>query len=565
MNQDHGKAGGFFSKMLQKVKGAPSELLEATAVAQAEGPDSEAARSQMLERKRRDDAIRIQEFAELRQLRNQGASTGQPVAAALASTFLPSALESQDRAASTLQKINAIEAQMAQQWWRNAPQGSKPEPARHAAQPAGSAALSVSDAISNSPIAPPGKVPAALPAGMSAAQWQAIPTLGQESMVRQPAPALVVVDAPPSSPGLEEAAILFAHGDVDSAKARVLALLVQELDRQPNDPEAVAAMWHAALDLYRAIGDEEGFEPLAIDYAAHFGRSAPLWFSMPQQLGMPSLNGNASAAGQRRAFRWNADAVLRAEAVTALEAAQAQADGPWYIGWNQLVQIDPAAVPQLARLLSQWLTLPGHFHVWGAERLLLVIEAQALSGDAARPPQWWALRMAVLHWLNRPEAFEQVALDYCVTYEVSPPSWIAPQCTCEEAGDAAPGSGWMVSAQESRFSTLQPGMHRSAPSRTAVRQLQPGDWEGLAGIIEGDATPWLHLQQARARLGEPLDISCDLLIGMDFVAVGSVLNWAVAMQAQGHQLRFTQMHRLVAVLFQVVGVQAHAALHVRMA
>jgi hypothetical protein len=44
------------------------------------------------------------------------------------------------------------------------------------------------------------------------------------------------------------------------------------------------------LDLYRAIGDEEGFEPLALDWASYFGHAAPVWFSMPQQLGMASLD-----------------------------------------------------------------------------------------------------------------------------------------------------------------------------------------------------------------------------------------------------------------------------------
>ena len=36
--------------------------------------------------------------------------------------------------------------------------------------------------------------------------------------------------------------------------------------------------------------------------------------------------------------------------------------------------------------------------------------------------------MEVLRVVHRPDEFELVALDYCVTYEVSPPSWDSSRC-----------------------------------------------------------------------------------------------------------------------------------------
>lgn len=559
MNQESGKTGGFFSKMLQKVKGSSAKE-SADLAASDDGPYSKEALTQMVERKRRDDAIRTQEFAELRQLRHKGGSGSLPVSVP-SSAFLPSALDAENRTASTLQKIDAIEAQMAQQWWRGA-EGAQP----------------VAEAVSSFVDSAPAQATAAqrMPAGMTAAQWKAIPTLGQESMVRT-APHSTVGSTAASasdkgsdnatlaiSPDLEEAAILFAHGDLDGAKARLLELLVQGLDRKPVDNHAVAGIWHAVLDLYRALGDEEGFEPLAIDYAAHFGHSAPLWFSMPEQLGMPALGVPTTPTTQRRAFRWNAPAVLKAEAVTALETSQQAAAAPWRISWSQFSQIDAAAVPQLAQLLEHWSGQPGQFRVVDAARLLTVVEAQALAGDAARPPQWWALRMAALRWLNRADAFEQVALDYCVTYEVSPPSWVQPLCQCDEPEEGASATAWMASTQDSRFSTLGPATQMGAGGSSAAASApHAGEWEGLAGVIEGDASPWLQALQARARLGEVLEIPCDWLIRLDFVAAGTVLNWAAEMQALGHQLRFTQLHHLVAVFFHVIGIQAHAKLQVR--
>ena len=574
MNQDPSKTGGFFSRMLHKITGSPAGEVTDPSVREREGPYSKEALNQMVERKRRNDAIRTQEFAELRQLRSGAVSVGQPVVDR-ASGFLSSMLGPDTRVNSTLQKINAIEAQMAQQWWRT--------PADALVQDAGgvaahaSTAAQVGHAEAQPPVFPPSEVATSmaqlspgLPPGMSPSQYRHIPTLGPESIVqalRSEAVSFWV------SPDLEEVAILFAHGEVVAAKARLLELLVQELDRQPEvDNLAVAGIWHAALDLYRAIGDEEGFEPLAIDYAAHFGRSAPLWFSMPQQLGLAPL-GQAVGAGGGGGLRWRAPQTLQAEALVALEAVQQTVPIAARLAWDALEHIDAAAVPRLTLLLEQWASQPGGFQISGGDRLLAVLEAQAIAGDAARPATWWALRMAALRWLHRPEAFEQVALDYCVTYEVSPPSWVAPQCQSEEREASGASSAWMPSRQDSQLRTGA-GEATLLAQEDAVATVAVGaEVEGagavpsggsdLSGVLEGDATPWLQALQARAQRGVPLEIACDQLIRVDFVAAGTLLNWAADMQAQGYQLRLTQLHQLVAVFFQVIGIQEHAVLQAR--
>ena len=43
-----------------------------------------------------------------------------------------------------------------------------------------------------------------------------------------------------------------------------------------------------------------------------------------------------------------------------------------------------------------------------------------------------------------------------------------------------------------------------------------------------------------------------------FIAAGSVLNWAAEQQAQRREVQFHNLHRLVAVLFNVLGVNEHA-------
>ena len=64
--------------------------------------------------------------------------------------------------------------------------------------------------------------------------------------------------------------------------------------------------------------------------------------------------------------------------------------------------------------------------------------------------------------------------------------------------------------------------------------------------------------QEKAKLGEAIAIDCSRLVRMDFAAAGSVLNWAAQMQELGHVLQFSQLHQLLAVFFNVVGIQEHA-------
>lgn len=80
----------------------------------------------------------------------------------------------------------------------------------------------------------------------------------------------------------------------------------------------------------------------------------------------------------------------------------------------------------------------------------------------------------------------------------------------------------------------------------------------LQGVIDGDALPWLAEVQEKAKLGEAIAIDCMRLVRMDFAAAGSVLNWSAQMQELGHVLQFSQLHQLLAVFFNVVGIQEHA-------
>ena len=576
MSKEETTPGGLLSKVVRFVKNPTVNWTELDSIQDdRESQYSKQMLKEMIERKRRNDFVRRREFDQLRKLRQrevlQGHRTEDPTARP---SFFQSSMASPDERAVTLKKIDEIEAQMSQQWWKSK-QGAE-APTQPGVMPdAGAPAPSDSaHARAYAPTAP-GSLPAPLdnkPAvqplfaddsmavgrfGSTDAAMRADAGPQEASFSPDATPAATPAPAPEPEefvhePDLEEAAIRFANGDHAGAEAGLLDVLAQHQQDAPAEQQEI---WMTLFDLYRATGQHDRFETLAIDFAAQYSRSAPLWFSIPEQLGMaaaaPAAAAAAPAVPVRRDFSWNAPATLAVSSVAALQASLARAASPWTLSWTRLVSIDEAAVPLLADQFSAWAERDGQLVFSGVEKLNALLDAKTQSGDRATSPEWWRLRMAALRLMGKPDEFELVALDYCVTYEVSPPSWVSPRCGYSDNEGVSSGAAPL--AADSDFVASDLGGDLSAPA-----PLDAGPVAVLSGHIEGDAAPLLEPFQAFMKPGVPLTIACDKLIRVDFAAAGSVLNWAAEQQSQGHVVHFHNLQRLVAIFFNVIGVNEHA-------
>ena len=565
MSKEESSPGGLLSKVVRFVRNPTVNWTELdTLESDRESQYSKQMLKEMIERKRRNDFVRKREFDQLRKLRQRDALVGQRVEDPVGrASFFQSSLTSPDDRAVTIKKIDEIEAQMSMQWWRGK-QGGDTAPLVPTL-PAGLSPRNTGMAALSTAFAP--TAPASMPLSLEP-QAAAEPLFANDSMViagfggaTSPmlAPAEVEAHADASAlaspaarsvvavemeafvhePDLEEAAILFANADYAGASACLLDVVAQHRNSQGESPLEI---WMTLFDLYRATGQQEGFDTLAIEFAACFGRSAPLWFSIPEQLGLASSTPAAEAAAVRRDFSWNAPSTIGVQSVAALQASLARAASPWTLVWSRLTVIEEAALPALAQEFNRWADQQVQLVFVGAERLQALLQAHTQSGDRGGSPEWWRLRMALLRCMGLGDEFELVALDYCVTYEVSPPAWQVPRCGYL---DAAEGDG--VSAD--LLAAHPPAAPDAAPAPAAV---------GLSGHIEGDADAFLQNLESLAKPGQPLVVPCDRLIRIDFSAAGSVLNWAAAQQAQKREVHFQNLHRVVAVFFNVVGINEHA-------
>lgn len=629
-NKDDSAPGGLLSRVVRFVRNPASGFNE------NEGGDTDRESSyskqmlkEMIERKRRNDFVRKREFDMLRKMRRSEVLAGQDPG--LRPSFFQSSMPSKpDDRATTLKKIDEIEAQMSMQWWKTKhgansqqPGGNSgfvvsshmpPDAMRAGAPGAPPAATSYSR---TSPQDLPGQQPPPMTAeaplmdsvaperttqamGIVPQQQQPAAQSGDGSRMAspvarpptmkpgmpepQPTPREVAAAGAPSVPGgpstfspskqfaiqveefahdpeLEEASIRFANGDDDGAEAGLMEVLGPQGTRVNHDET-----WLTLFDLYRASGKQDRFESAAIDFASRFGRSAPQWFSMPEIVGRMNQPSPTTAVPGQPLADWTCPTVFGTQTAAALNAALAKATQPYKLNWTKLTSIADGAIEPLTKLFTQWAGQNVQLRFIGAESLEKVLRDATPSSDRGVNPGWWKLRMEVLRVMHRPDEFELVALDYCVTYEVSPPSWDSARCDYKSLqADGSVASRNTIVGEAYRDSVVSSVMTYAGDSQLPAMssQLSSVATVELSGQILGDGKEAIELLDAKLADADIMIISCARLIRIDFTAAGTVLNWVTAREAEGRQVQFSDVHRLVAAFFNVIGISEHARITIR--
>lgn len=630
--KDDSTPGGLLSRVVRFVRNPSSGFNEGEGRdADRESSYSKQMLKEMIERKRRNDFVRKREFDMLRKMRRSEVLAGQDPG--LRPSFFQSSMPSKpDDRATTLKKIDEIEAQMSMQWWKTK-HGNSQQPTGGSGFPMsahvppdamrqGGAAPPVATSYSRTspqelaaegptaPVPPPELMESVLPEattqalGLVQPQQPAgtreLPPLEMPGVApagsrmaparpaapAQPTPREVAAAGVPSVPGsspstfspskqfaiqveefahdpeLEEASIRFANGDNEGAEAGLLEVLAPNGTRINHDET-----WLTLFDLYRAAGWQQKYESAAIDFAGRFGRSAPQWFSLPEIIAKMNAPSPAqAAAGQQQAQAdWTCPAVFGTQTAAALNAALARATQPYKLNWTKLTSIVDGAIEPLTKLFTQWAGQNVQLRFIGAESLEKVLREATPSSDRSVNPGWWKLRMEVLRVMHRPDEFELVALDYCVTYEVSPPSWDSARCEFKALQpDGSLASRNTIIGEAYRDSVVSSVMTYSDSQMPAMSsQLSSVATVELSGQILGDGKEALELLDAKLADADIMIISCARLMRIDFTAAGTLLNWVTAREVEGRQVQFSDVHRLVAAFFNVIGISEHARITIR--
>ena len=554
MSEAEKPSRGLLSKVVRFVTKPTTQWSELDKTPDAENTEeqlSKQALKEIMERKRRNDFVRKLEFDQLRKIRreaNKSSGTAEGLGARSSSAILEAAMADDSLSsrsakpvhpANTIEKINEIEQQMSKQWW--AGDGQPPAPP---AVTDGETTGPVPPGPSSAPVPPEAVIsaPTPLQAQAPAPASAAVAALAPAAFDEQVESGRFIHDV-----DLEEAAVLYANGDPAGAEASLLALVQQ----RSGDLMGQLTVWLTLFDLYRATGDQTKFDFHAIEFASKYGRSAPVWFSMPEQLGAKAQA--EEAGGGARSLNWQAPPALSAAALAGLQGNLKRFAPPWTLNWSRVTEVRDEVVTPLLTLFRYWAEQPEvRVTFVGTDKLLALLESETPVGDKSIAEDRWSLRMALLRLMGLELDFEAAALDYCVTYEVSPPSWTAPKLEFSSDSQRSP-------AKPVLDSLLMPSELPDMKKPSTV----DGPHGVLEGVVEGDAAALLDQYTPLVEPGRPFTVRCDRLMRIDFVAAGSVLNWVAECQQKNALVRFSNLHRLNAVFFNLIGINEHSIVNQR--
>ncbi|MBW8848257.1 MAG: hypothetical protein JF607_25205 [Burkholderiales bacterium] len=577
---DPKEGDSFFRKVARFVANPTTDWAEINS--RQDDPEGDLAKAElraMVERKRRNDFVRKRELDMLRRIRREGLTPEQ--LAALASS--PSRLGDDERISEpnskidlgVKAKIDEIEQQMVGESFATTQAVPKQQPGffETSTRPvafASTVAAPAMDAAAGrvSEFSSPQEVQR-----LSAPTPPAAVTMGAAIPPLSDSPASRLPDLPPldmplsftmaesssplevqevvHDPELDEAVIAFANADYDNSE-RALT----ELVRPGGSRNLHGETWLVLFDHYRATGAQGKFEVLAVEYAQQFGLSAPQWFSMPKLVAESTRQASRSPMGKAGHVSWTAPTLLTAEDVALLQKRSESLPMPWVFDWSALDHVEIDAAIQMRQLLRSWATQQVDQRWVSGDRFLNQLKELAPVGERDTDPALWMLRLEALRLANRPDQFDEAAIDYCVTYEVSPPSWERAKCRVRIGNDGAstnsPATSTMQSETQSTF------LDTSVPDPASVAvQLD------LLGQLSGDISDILRGLSAEVGEASLITICCTKLIRLDFMAAGDLLNWVLQRRSENRSVIFTDAHRLVALFFGAMGINEHAKVKVR--
>lgn len=576
----------FFRKVVRFVANPTTDWAD-LAKGELETRESEYAKSElkaMIERKRRNDFVRKREFDMLRKIRREGlTSEGLSVLAGLSNLDDSEARQADNNARTdgVKAKIDEIEQQMVGESASFAARRTAPAPLAPAAAPA------MTESFFNAPTVPlsllpeaearartavPNRRPAAAPAAQAPAPGRAAAPPGGPGRSAGPPPGVQVpvvnaianlsnpfaveVNELAHDPELDEAVIAFANADFEQCERTIRGLI------SPGGARAQhAETWLVLFDLYRAIGQQQSFESLALDYVHQFGWSPPQWFSLPKLVAdaaAASGDRKSSGSGAARvdsAVSWVSPESIDADGVARLRSQLLQMPMPWVLDWSAATHIDPEACHDLRGLLQGWAKEQLEMRWLAGEHLLGILAESAPAGARDVDPEYWLLRLEACRLANRPDQFDEVAIDYCMTYEVSPPSWEPARCTVRMGSSTG-----ATAAQLSHVSEVSTGFVESEIDEEGGQQVVAAE---LAGQLVGDISTLLKSLEARLGTASMINVSCAKLIRIDFIAAGDLLNWVLARRSENRAVNFDDTNRLVALFCGAMGINEHARVKVR--
>lgn len=387
-------------------------------------------------------------------------------------------------------------------------------PTRPAAKPRAPAAPAATPAEGAVPAGPPSESPAA-----KQAPAPARPPVDDDLESLDFTGIQIEESLDPLDLAIEQAAIDFANED-DELAASVLSEQIQAADPSPK----AERVWLMLFDLHRATGNRDGFAALELEYARRFEKQPPVWKDVAGGGDSPARAGGA-------AVLFRGDLVGSNAAGFAQLAQGLEANPKARFDFGKVKSVDVAGCEQLLAFLAGARKKKAPVELVGLESLVTLLAARI--AEAATEQVYWRTQLECFQRQGRQEDFDNLAVDFAVAFEISPPSWDPLLAPAKPAAAAA----------------------KTADATKAAKAVErpAGDAYIMSGEIRGGKFDGLDAYLA-AHEQSVLDMAA--VERMDFTSAGTLLNILTSHWQRGVAITLRHPNRLVGELLNVVGVGA---------
>jgi anti-anti-sigma regulatory factor len=289
------------------------------------------------------------------------------------------------------------------------------------------------------------------------------------------------------------------------------------------------------FELLQQRNDKAAFESLTIEYVLRFESSPPAWIEYADETPVKTSAGGAWAAGPAVIVL---PEVVDAGVVKQLEQLKQQSlvHQAITVDASNVQAVDMVGAELLLRVISAFKRASHELTVLGADLMVTPLRAAVEAGRRDPSDSVWMLLLEVFRLLNQQHDFEETGIQYCITYEVSPPSWEPPPAN--------------LKTREAQVPARQ-------PAEVLAEGLQ---WRGT---MRGEGEPQFGRLIAQAKVEKQIVVDCTYLKRVEFATATAMLALLTRVRQAGAAVEFRNVNHLIAALFSLLGIDAVAQIQLR--
>lgn len=316
------------------------------------------------------------------------------------------------------------------------------------------------------------------------------------------------------SPEVEQAVLFYANGRTGEAAES----LRQAINGQASNAQQA---WQLLFDLYETTGQRQSFEELALDYAVRLERSPPTWLA--------SRAASKDAAATRYpSYIFGAGRSLQNGESLETFYDECRNSDAVLLDFSKALVADDAHLGNLCAVVQKVVAMGKEVLLAGDDAFAVRLNASRNAGKLGN--QGWLLLLQLLQLQAKPQEFDEVALDYAVRFEMSPPSYTPPK-------------------------------QRNGQDKKAAAVSRPDNHAfAMHGVLNMGAAEVFEELRKFAEKRDPVEVDLSDVQRIDFAAVGLFVDTAETLGRQGKKVEFKGGNGMINLFLQMAGVAQFATI-----